>query len=70
MMRTDDVLNIITDAINDLPTVSDKPNDDGTYSIFETEIEKVSDGLQVSFTEEHGGHKETDVYLISVTLIK
>lgn len=60
---------IIKSAILDIPEVSDKPNEDGSYSIFYKEINKDKNGdLLLSFTEKNVENESTDVYRISINL--
>lgn len=69
MIKKYEILNIFKDALLDLPDISDKPNEDGTYSVFDKKVDKNDNGdLVFTFTEEHGSVKEQDTYIISAKL--
>ena len=71
MLKRYELLNFIKDALLDLPDVSDKPNEDGTYSVFDKKVEKDENGdLIFTFTDEHGLVREQETYVISAKLVQ
>lgn len=71
MLKKYELATIIRDALLDLPDVSDKANEDGTYSIFDKRVATDENGdLIFTFTDEHGVNKEVDTYRITMELIE
>lgn len=67
MLKKYELENIIKDALYDIPDISDKPDEDGTYTQFEKEIKKDDNGdIIFIFTEEHNTFREKTKYKIHI----